>query len=494
MRLRNSIFYSALMLTGVNLLLRTVGTSFQVYLSGRIGAAGIGLLQLVLSVTSLATTAGMAGIRTCTMYLTAEELGKKRPQNVVWVLSGAIGYSLIISSCISCGIYFGADYLAQRWLNHPDAANALRLYSAFLPVSCLCGVMTGYFTAANRIGTLAVVEIAEQLCSLTVTMLALTLWAGSDPSRACQAVILGGCAGAVLTLTCLVLLRLGERSPMGARQKVLPRLTDTAIPLGIADDLRAGISTLENLMVPKRLALYPGSHDPLALFGTVCGMVFPILMFPCAILFGLTELLIPQIARCNAAGNHSRIKYLMRCSLKLVLLYGCCCAGIEYLLARELGLGLYRSEDAGYYLKLYAPLIVMLYMDIITDSMIKGLGQQKASVRYNILTSAMDVGLLFVLLPKYGMMGYFISFTVTHAINFILSFRRLVIITGQHPSYQNYALCLVCCIAGVMIAALAPFPAAKPPVFLAVFFSGLYLLRVVTKEDIIWLKGIIKGK
>ena len=40
------IFYSALLLTLVNLLLRMAGTSFQVYLSAQIGAAGIGLLQL----------------------------------------------------------------------------------------------------------------------------------------------------------------------------------------------------------------------------------------------------------------------------------------------------------------------------------------------------------------------------------------------------------------------------------------------------------------
>ena len=70
------IFYSALLLTGVNLLLRLVGTSFQVYLSGRIGAAGIGLLQLVLSVGSFAMVAGIAGVRTAAMYLTAEELEK----------------------------------------------------------------------------------------------------------------------------------------------------------------------------------------------------------------------------------------------------------------------------------------------------------------------------------------------------------------------------------------------------------------------------------
>ena len=82
------IFYNALMLTGVNLLLRVVSTSFQVFISGRIGASGVGLLQLVLSVATLSMTAGVAGIRTATMYLTAEELGKGRGRNVTWILSG----------------------------------------------------------------------------------------------------------------------------------------------------------------------------------------------------------------------------------------------------------------------------------------------------------------------------------------------------------------------------------------------------------------------
>ena len=99
------IFYSALMLTGVNLLLRFVGTSFQVYLSGRIGAAGIGLLQLVMSVGALAMVAGIGGIRTATMYLTAEEIGKGRKQNVIWVLSGCFLYSIVFSCTVAFIVY-----------------------------------------------------------------------------------------------------------------------------------------------------------------------------------------------------------------------------------------------------------------------------------------------------------------------------------------------------------------------------------------------------
>ena len=75
MQRKMPIFYSAILLTGVNLLLRLAGTSFQVYISSRISAAGVALLQLVMSVSGLAMTAAMAGIRTATMYLTAVDLG-----------------------------------------------------------------------------------------------------------------------------------------------------------------------------------------------------------------------------------------------------------------------------------------------------------------------------------------------------------------------------------------------------------------------------------
>ena len=182
------IFYSALMLTGVNLLLRMVSTSFQVFLSGQIGASGIGLLQLVLSVGSLAMTAGIAGVRTATMYLTAEELGKNRPGTVIWVISGAMVYALIFSCSIAAALLYFTPQICQYWIGDLRAWDALQLYAALLPVCCMTGVMTGYYTAANRIGTLAVVEVAEQMVSIAVTVAVLSFWAKGDPEKACIAV------------------------------------------------------------------------------------------------------------------------------------------------------------------------------------------------------------------------------------------------------------------------------------------------------------------
>ena len=488
------IFYSALLLTLVNLLLRFAGTSFQVYLSGRIGAAGVGLLQLVMSVGSLAMVAGIAGIRTATMYLTAEELGKQRPGNVRSVLSGCFLYSIACSTAVGLAVYSFAPCIAGHWIGDPQTVDALRLLGAFLPVTCLCGVMTGYFTAANRIGTLAAVEVAEQLCSMAVTIGALTLWAGSDPGKACQAVVLGSSAGACLTLICLVLLRLRERPSEGAVISIGKRLKDTAVPLALADVLKSGINTTENLMVPKRLARNALVENPLAAFGMVSGMVFPVLMFPACILFGLAELLIPELARCAAAGSRGRITYLTRRSLRIAMLYGVVFSGVMFLLSDDLCLWLYGSLDAGQFLRLYALLIPMLYCDAITDAMTKGLGQQKVCVRYNILTSALDVVFLYILLPKYGMMGYFASFLVTHLLNFALSLRRLLKITGEALPFHIPALTAAAAVSSAWAASYLSSPLPRAAAFLALLGSLLYLLKVTGKEDARWLMGMLKGK
>lgn len=492
MRKKSPIFVSALLLTGVNLLLRLVSTSFQVYISGRIGAAGVGLLQLVLSVGGMAMTAGIAGIRTATMYLTAGELGIRKPENVRHILSGCTLYSIVCSCAVTVLLYSLAPVLAEKWIGDPRSADAVRLFACFLPVSCLCGVMSGYFTAANRIGTLVTVEIAEQLFSMAVTMSGLILWAGSDPGKACQAVVLGSGLGACLTLALLTLLRLLERAPKGKPFPIRKRLLDTAVPLALADDLKAGINTVENLMVPKRLALFPGTGDPLAVFGTVCGMVFPVLMFPAAIVFSLAELLIPEMARCNAAGSRIRTRYLAKRSLRVVLIYSCIFCGLLHLLAQPLCQKLYNNADAGKYLALYALLAPMLYCDAIIDAMNKGLGQQKICVRYNILTAAMDVLFLFLLLPKYGMDGYFFSFVITHLVNFILSLRLLIRTAELKISFRVPAVTLLCLTAAVLLSKLFQIPSLQCISFLLLFGSLLTLFQIISREDLNWLKGLVK--
>ena len=245
-------------------------------------------------------------------------------------------------------------------------------------------------------------------------------------------------------------------------------------------------------MVPKRLALNTSVESPLAAFGLVSGMVFPVIMFPAAVLFGLNELLIPELARCSAAGSERRIHYLVHKSLRVALVFGLTCSGLLFLLSDSLCLSLYDSLDAAKYLRWYSLLVPMLYCDAVTDAMTKGLGQQKVCVRYNILTSGLDVLLLYFLLPKFGMEGYFVSFLVTHVLNFSLSLGRLLKITHESIPFYIPALSVSAMFFSIFASSFLQASALRAAAYLALLASLMFLLKVLNREDVVWVKGLIR--
>ena len=500
MKRANSIFYSAMMLTGANLLLRLVSMGFQVYLSRQIGAGGIGLLQLIFSVSGLSFTMGAAGVRTCAMYLSAGELGRGHPQGVFSVLSGCFRYSLIFSVTAALGLWSFAPAMAAGWIGNPAAEASLRTYALFLPAACLYGVLSGYFTAAGRIRDLVLIEFLEQGCSMAVTLLLLFRWAGDDSGRACQSVVAGGCCGTLLSFCLLMILsrrRVPKRDP--GLHPPYKKIVKTALPLGLTDNLRSGLNALENLIVPRRLALFAGTADAMADYGTVCGMVFPVLMFPAAILFSLAELLVPEFSRCHAGNRRVRLRYLTRRSLRVALLFGLCAGGVLFVCGDSLGNLLYGSPAAGAYLRLYAPLVPMLYADAVVDAMCKGLGQQNANARYNTLTSFLDVTFLWLLLPRCGLGGYYLSFGLTHAVNFALSLRRLMIASGVTPGLSLPLRALFCAVSAAFLVSRLPQSGdlwgmlLSAAAYLLLLFFLWSLCRVVGRRDIHWLRGLLRG-
>ena len=495
----NPLFYNAVLLTGSNLLLRLAAMSFQVALSGRIGAAGIGLMQLIFSVKELAFTVGSAGVRTCATFLSAEQLGRGRP--VRPMLSGCFQYGLVCSTLAALGLWHLAPWLSESWLGTPDAVPALRVYALFLPIRCLHGVLTGYAASAGRIKSLVLAEFLEQSCAIAATFCLLSRTGTADAGRACLAVAAGGSAASAVSFGVLFSLQRRSLPPRCARQRPpRRRILRIAVPMGLADALRSGLNAIENLIVPRQLALFAGTANAMADYGIVCGMVFPVLMFPAAILFSLAELLVPEFSRCAAGRRQVRLRYLAGRGLRVALLFGLCAGGVLFSGARALGELLYHESAVGACLRLYAPFVPMLYTDAIVDAMCKGLGQQNANARYNILTSFLDVAFLWLLLPRLGLGGYYLSFAATHLVNLCLSLRRLVRVSGVRPEAGSALRAVLCAAAAAAVTALLPegeglwgvvLPGGYYLLLLGLFWS---LFRVVDRSDLLWLRGLLAGR
>ncbi len=417
-----TLIRGTLLLTVSGLAMRGLGVLFQAVLAGRISADGMGVLQLILTVGGFAGTLGSAGIRAAALQLTARAWGWRDAAGVAGTLWACLRYGLLVSAAVGLGLCLLAGPIGTLLLRDARTAPALRLLGLLLPLPILSGILRSAFTACGRVRELVTVELAERLLSVGAT-LALLAAAGSDPALLCAAVVLGSYGAAAFSCSVL-LLRLLRTLPPG---QALPPVAGTAVPLGVNDALRSGLGAVEQFLIPYGLEKTGSRKSALAAYGTISGMVFPLLWFPSEILFALSELMVSETARLLASRDRTRLLALVRKSLTLTAAYALGISAALYLGGGLLGRSLFHSDQAGRYLRIFAPMVLFLYPDAVVDGLQKGLGQQLYLVRYNSFTNVIDVLGLWLLLPRFGIWGYVFTYCLSHLVNFFLSLRRLLI-------------------------------------------------------------------
>ena len=88
------LFWNAMLLTVASLFMRTVGVSFQVIVSGRVGAEAMGLISILSGVYGFALTLATSGIHLGVTRMTVEAMESGNRARVRGILRRATAYAL----------------------------------------------------------------------------------------------------------------------------------------------------------------------------------------------------------------------------------------------------------------------------------------------------------------------------------------------------------------------------------------------------------------
>ncbi len=491
-KLRRLAFNTAL-LTVSGLVMRGIALLYQVWLAGRIGAQGIGLFQLISSVQALAATFAISGVRYASTRLVAEELGSGRPGGVRRVMRLCLGYGGVFGLAALALLLRFAEPIGFLWVGDARTVLSLRLSAYSLPFIPLAAVFSGYFTAVGRVWKSALSQLAEQLVRITLVTLLLRAAPAQDVEKTCAAVVLGGLGAELfscLFYLALYLLDIRRRFSHGEVGARLPRrLVGVAVPLALSAYARVALSTLQHLLVPRGLrASGLTAEAALSGYGIVHGMVFPIVTFPACILYSLAELLVPTLTEAQMSGSPERVAAAVNRLLEKCLLFSLGTAAILFSGAPLLAQAVYHSAEAGGYIRVFACLVPVMYLDTVTDGCLKGLGEQLWSMCVNVADSALSVALVLLLLPRYALEGYLAILFGTELFNFALSVYRLRQVARLRLRLRALLAGAVCAVGAAALPPLLTRPLAALPekplcaLFVLVGAAVFYALLRLTGE------------
>lgn len=442
---KKQLLRNTALLTGSSLLMNLIAMLFQAWLVGRIGAVGIGLYQLVLSVTALAATFAISGIRFASTRLVAEELGAGQNAGVPAAMRRCLIYAAFFGLAAAAILRFCAAPLGGGWLGDGRSVSSLSLSAFSMPCISLCAAISGYFTACGRLIRPMLIHLSELLLGIVFSLWFLHGAPPGDVERCCEAVVSARLLADLAALLLMFLAYEADRAryfPLAAAGRgQTQRLLKIALPLASSAYARSGLRTAQQLLIPRGLRACGQSADAaLAGYGLIHGMALPLLLFPSCLLAAAAELIVPALTQVQVRQDGQRIRRAVRLFLRWSLLYALATGLLLFLLAQPLARVVYHNAEAGAYIRLLAPLLPVMYLDMSVDGCLKGLGQQVWSMGINIIDALCGLLLVWLLLPRYGLAGYLWVLYITESLNFLLSIWRLLTALRSAPETAAQSL------------------------------------------------------
>ena len=97
-----------------------------------------------------------------------------------------------------------------------------------------------------------------------------------------------------------------------------------------------------------------------------------------------------------------------------------------FIFADTLGNLLYKDSNVGFYIKIFAPLATLIYVDTVVDSVLRGLDAQIGVMIVNICDLIISTSFIYFYVPKLGLIGYIISIYISETLNFVVSLLQLI--------------------------------------------------------------------
>ena len=453
-------FLNAILLSLSGILINTISVGFNVFVTNKVGAEGIGLITLSSGVYSFAITLATSGIQLTVIRLVSmalpydeEPLTNNQHKCIGKIMKKAFGYSLFFSSMATVLLFSLANPISKYALGTTKVIPSLKIMALSLVPISLSSVLNGYFSASRRVYKSVIVRFFEQGVKIAAVSYLLIMFSHSGVEYACASLAMGAtiseCFSVLINGIFYFFDRRKNKSTKAETNENIKEYSvfKEAFPVGVSGYVRSGLTTVEHLLIPYGFKKNGASEQgAFASYGILHGMIFPLLLFPSSVIGSFSSLLVPEISASYEKNDYARIKYIVSRVFSFTLIFAFGVSGILICFSNEIGVFFYNTPEAGVFIRQLSPLIPLMYLDGTVDGILKGLGEQVYTMRVNILDSLISVFLILVLLPPFGIEGYVVVIFITELLNTALSIIRLLNITNVKTNILKWVIKPIICI------------------------------------------------
>ena len=416
--MKNRIFKTASAITALSVAERGLGFLYRILLSRLIGAEGLGLYQVSLSLFGLFLTIGTGGLPiTLSRIIT-----KHRAQNAVTGENGVTTAGILLSLLLTLPVLLIFALFGNKMFFLFADARAFSVFQILLlglTLSSIYAVIRGWFWGRKQLLFPSVIEIAEEAVMVIagVCLLQNVTSPLDGAQKAAWAVVIS--YGFSFTAATVSFFLHGGR--LSAPQKQLKPLFNATLPI---TSVRAGSSLVNSaIAVLLPIMLIRAGYDEaqsLSLFGIVSGMVLPILFIPSTLIGSISMVLVPELSEDFYRKNYARLYKNIRRGLNASILIACAIIPFFYAFGKDLGHIAFASPLAGEMIQKSCILLLPMSVSMIATGILNSLGFEKQTFVFYFIGAATLFVCITLLPPICGIYAYVFGMIASFSINALL--------------------------------------------------------------------------
>ncbi len=548
---KQTFLQGTIVLVVANLLTKIIGAVFKIPLANVLGENGMGIYTSAYQSYVFCFIIATAGLPIAVSKMISENVSLGNNGNIKRIFKTEM---LLIMSLGAIGagvLYFFAEPIATAMKAEAGTAESIRLIApALLFVAVMAG-LRGYFQGMQNMIPTALSEVIEAAGKPVIGLALAYYFLSQGVKKAAGGAILGVTSGTVGGALLLILVYIFSRRELHiadlkrgevmSYKKILRMLVWIAIPITIGACV-SSITTIADTFLIRHILmgiefsadqasalfqkfssyvtegqfnslLSEGALDKTAanwLYGSYSGYAMTVYNLPLALITAIATCVVPALSGAFATNKKNEIYSIIASSMRITILFTLPCVVGLTVLASPILKALYWTDAASGMLQVLAFAIVWVTLVSVTSSILQAAGKVWLPVIHMLIGSAVKIVASFLIIgiPSVNILGASLSTVLCYFTIASLNIYAVMKTAELKLSVREFVLkpLLASGVMGVVTAALYKImngslgdtrmnaviiTAVCIAVAGIVYFTAVFLLRIIKKEDV---KMLPKGE
>ncbi len=413
-----------------------LGFLYRIYLSRTIGAEGIGLYQVALSIFALLLTLSCSGVPITVSRLMTKYRAENREDKVQKVISAGLLFTILVVLPVMAVFFIFTDKFTFLFADK----RCVNIFLVVLPgliFTSIYSVLRGVFWGDKDFLPYSIIELLEEICMIVVGIIlinsATEVYQGAF--RAGVAVLCSYIFSFTVAFTVFFIRKHKFKNPKSEFKPLL----SSAVPITAMRSANSLTSSLVSIILPIRLVQVGlSSNMAMASFGSLMGQALPLLYIPTTLIGSFILVLVPEISENFYKKNYFYLKRDIEKSIKFTSLLTCVFTPIFLVCGKEIGVLVFSSHECGTYLTFCAFLMFFMSLSSITTSMLNSIGLENKTLFYYIIGGLLMLLCIWFLPKAFGIYSLVFGFFALYGLTTFLNLKLLNKNCVKKPKYKKF--------------------------------------------------------